>query len=54
MPTCTSFYCPGFTPEAGYAAAQHAALVARLLADGWVPTGVRGRGWWNASFRRAI
>ncbi len=49
-----SFYCPDFAPDAGYAASQHAALVAHLIADGWEQTDECGRGWWSLKFRRPV
>jgi len=40
-------------PQEGRALAAHQALVERLLADGWVPTGAR-RPWYAQRFRRSL
>jgi hypothetical protein len=41
-------------PQEGSALAAHQALVERLLADGWVPTGARRRPWYAQRFRRSL
>jgi hypothetical protein len=48
------FYCPDWLPEHQYAEKEHAELVARLIREGWEPTGECGSHWWNLQFRRPV